>query len=319
LILGVPEGKVDIPAFPRLRDLVFASRKLTSMEDRVAPPVAEKQIRGGTRVLSDLAACAFRAFARWRLGAERLEEPVEGLDAAQRGALLHELMKHLWGSLKDSSALQGNLTAHIEQAAAAAVKELELEGRFAELERTRLARLAREWLEIERSRPGFSVTFLEHKATLSFAGLEFSARIDRMDKLSTGGHALIDYKTSRNPSPKHWEPPRPDDPQLPLYAVSAKEDIAAVAFAKVRPGEMRFMGFSRDDKALPKVQKAKAWQPLLRAWKDEAESLGAAFAGGEARVDPKRDLLTCRYCGLETLCRVYEKINVLAEAEEGEE
>jgi hypothetical protein len=25
--------------------------------------------------------------------------------------------------------------------------------------------------------------------------------------------------------------------------------------------------------------------------------------------------MTCRYCGLETLCRVYEKINVLAEEE----
>ena len=28
-----------------------------------------------------------------------------------------------------------------------------------------------------------------------------------------------------------------------------------------------------------------------------------------------RDRYTCRYCGLETLCRVYEKINVLAEEE----
>jgi len=136
-----------------------------------------------------------------------------------------------------------------------------------------------------------------------------------MDQLSTGGHALIDYKTSRNLTPKQWEPPRPDDPQLALYAVSAKEEVTAVVFAKVRPGEMRMMGYSRDDKALPRVQKAKAWQPLLRDWKNEAESLGKSFAGGEAGVDPKKDLMTCRYCGLETLCRVYEKINVLAEEE----
>jgi hypothetical protein len=75
------------------------------------------------------------------------------------------------------------------------------------------------------------------------------------------------------------------------------------------------MGYSRDDKAIPKVQKAKAWQPLLRDWKAEAERLGQSFAAGEAGVDPKKDLITCRYCGLETLCRVYEKINVLAEEE----
>jgi hypothetical protein len=82
---------------------------------------------------------------------------------------------------------------------------------------------------------------------------------------------------------------------------------------------MRFMGFSRDEKALEGVKKAKAWEPLLRSWRIEAEALGGAFAAGEARVDPKRELQTCRYCDLQTLCRVYEKVNVLAEAEEGEE
>jgi probable DNA repair protein len=318
LIADVPAKAIEVPAYPKLRDLIFSSRKIQTIEDRIAPPVREKLIRGGTKVLSDQAACPFRAFARHRLHAEALEEPAEGLDASKRGKLVHELMKNLWSALKDSSSLQGDLSAQIDDAAAAAVKELEIEGRFADLERARLARLAREWLEVEKARPPFSVLFLEQKQSLVFAGLEFAARIDRMDKLSTGGHALIDYKTSRSLSPKQWEPPRPDDPQLALYAVSAKEEVTAVAFAKVRPGEMRFMGYSRDDKALPRVQKAKAWQPLMRDWKNEAESLGRSFAGGEAGVDPKRDLMTCRYCGLETLCRVYEKINVLAEEEQEE-
>ncbi|MEA3194853.1 MAG: ATP-dependent helicase/nuclease subunit [Betaproteobacteria bacterium] len=315
LIADIPLAKVEVPAYPKLRDLIFAGRKQETIQDRVAPAVRAKQIRGGTRVLSDQAACPFRAFARWRLAAEALEEPAEGLDAAKRGHLVHELMKNLWTTLKDSSSLQKDFSAAIDDAAAAAVKELEIEGRFAELERTRLARLAREWLEVEKARPAFAVTRIEDKTTIGFAGLEFTARIDRMDKLESGGHALIDYKTSRNPSPKHWEPPRPDDPQLALYAVSAKEEVTAVVFAKIRPGEMRMMGYSRDDKALPKVQKAKAWQPLLQSWKTEAESLGTSFAKGEAGVDPKKDLMSCRYCGLETLCRVYEKINVLAEEE----
>jgi hypothetical protein len=137
--------------------------------------------------------------------------------------------------------------------------------------------------------------------------------MDRLLGGTSGGYALIDYKTSRAPSPKHWEPPRPDDPQLPLYAVSAGEDIAAVAFAKIRPGDMKLMGFSRLEDAIPGVKKAKAWQPLLKSWKDEAESLGASFAAGEARVDPKRGLQTCRNCDLHTVCRVYEKVNPLKE------
>jgi probable DNA repair protein len=317
LIADIAATTIEVPALQKFRDEIFKSKKRETLQDHVAPAVRAKQIRGGTKVLSDQAACPFRAFASHRLSAKELEEPSEGLDASQRGNLVHALMKNLWEALKNSDALKGDVSPAIDRAAAAAVKELEIEGRFAELERARLARVAREWLEVEKARPAFSILSLEEKRTLEFAGLEFAARIDRMDKLSSGGHAVIDYKTgSGNVTSKRWAPPRPDEPQLALYAVSAKEEVTAVAFARVRPGEMRFVGLSRDDKALPKVAREKdGWQPLLKKWKNEAESLGASFARGEAGVDPKKDLMTCRYCGLETLCRVYEKINVLAEEE----
>jgi len=319
LILSVEEGKVAVPAFPSFRDLVFSKRYTRTLEDSVGPAVTATQIKGGTRVLSDQAACPFRAFARWRLEAEPLESPSDGLDAAKRGTLVHALMKNLWGLLRDSSSLGRDISAEIGQAADAAVKELELEGRFAELERARLARLAREWLDVERARPAFEVVALEKSQAVKVARLEFSGRIDRLDRLSTGGHALIDYKTSRNPSPNNWKPPRPDDPQLPLYAVAAQEEIAAVAFARVRAGEMRYMGFSREKNAIPQVIPSKNWKSQLQDWKEEAEALGGAFAAGAARVDPKRELTTCRYCAMHALCRVYEKVNVLAETEEGEE
>ena len=55
---------------------------------------------------------------------------------------------------------------------------------------------------------------------------------------------------------------------------------------------------------------------LLAEWKKETETLGAGFAAGDAAVDPKRDLKTCLRCDLQTLCRVYEKFNVLEEVEE---
>src|SRR5260370_34303776 len=58
-------------------------------------------------------------------------------------------------------------TTLFRSAAAAAVKELSLEGRFAELERERLARLAREWLEIEKTRaPSSAKRSEEHTSEL---------------------------------------------------------------------------------------------------------------------------------------------------------
>src|SRR3954469_8823139 len=319
LILGVPEKAIEVPAFPAFRDVLFSHRKTQTLKDSVGPAVTATKVGGGTKVLSDQAACPFRAFARWRLEAEPLQSPVDGLDAAKRGTLVHKLMATLWSELKTSADLEKDLAPAIEAAAAAAVKELNLEGRFADLERSRLARLARDWLDMEKARPAFEVVAVGKKQPIHVSGVEVYGRIDRMDKLAAGGYALIDYKTNRNPSPNNWKPPRPDDPQLPLYALAAPEDIAAVAFAKVRPGELRFMGFSRDKNAIPKVNAADDWASLLKGWRAEAESLGTAFAAGEARVDPKRELATCRYCPMQALCRVYEKVNVLAETEEGEE
>jgi probable DNA repair protein len=308
LILDVSEGPVAVPDFPRYRDLLFSSSKLESFEDSKAPPVPPGKVIGGTRVLADQAACPFRAFAKWRLGAKELEEPAAGLDARDRGKLLHALMRELWLRLKNSNSLTRDLAPAISQAAAEAVKEAKLEGRFAELERERLAKLAREWLEVEARRAPFEVSAIEEQRGLHVAGLEFQSRIDRMDRLKDGGHVLIDYKSSRFLSPKQWDGPRPDDPQLPLYAVTAPEDLGAVVFAKLRPGEMRFMGYSRNPNTLPQVNAAQSWPALLAAWKKDADALGAAFASGDARVDPKEGLSTCRNCDLQTLCRVYEKL-----------
>jgi probable DNA repair protein len=310
LILGVAQGGVEVPAFPRMRDALFAARRAETLDDRVAPPVAPGPVHGGTKVLADQAACPFRAFAHWRLRADEMETPADVPDAGERGTLIHKLMAALWGELKTSEALEKDLAPAIERAAAKAVREMELEGRFAELERERLVRVAREWLEVEKARPPFEVVAIEREAVIRLAGLEFKGRIDRMDR-TAGGHVLIDYKTGGNPTPAKWRPPRPDEPQVPLYAVSAEEDIAAVAFAKIAAGRKRLMGFSRTKNFLPEVDAAKNWGELLAEWRKEAEALAGAFAAGEARVDPKKELQTCRYCDLQTLCRVYEKVNPL--------
>jgi probable DNA repair protein len=317
---------LDVPDYPRYRDVIYQARASEYIADGAAPALAAKSVRGGTRVLVDQAACPFRAFARHRLGAWALSAPEPGLDAKSRGILLHALLGSLWEQLKTRAALEAaspeRLNTIIERAAAAAVAEVRarrpdvLEGQFGALERERLAGLAREWLAVERQRSDFEVVALEHARELHAAKLSLRGRIDRMDRLADGSYALIDYKTGHHVTPDDWQGARPDDPQLPLYAINALENIAAIAFAKVRTGEMRFTGFSRVPDALPKVKAAESWNGLLDGWRREIEALGQAFADGDARVAPKRLFDTCKYCDLQALCRVHERFSALAEEEE---
>jgi probable DNA repair protein len=315
LVLAVPEGELALPAYPRYRDLLFQSRSLQAVEDRKGPRVSKPAVRGGTRVLADQAACPFRAFAHYRLHAEALEDPAPGLDARERGKLVHELMKNVWTELKDSSALAKDLGPVLARAAEAAVKETGVEGRLAALERARLEKVGRDWLEtVEAKRKPFRVAALEEKRTLLVAGLELSGRIDRMDRVGEE-YVLIDYKTG-NTTLNVWAGPRPEDPQLTIYAVTGKEPLAAVAFARLKTGDTKFLGYSKEKDVLPEVRPARSWPDLLAEWKREAESLGTAFAAGEATVDPKDGLSTCRLCDLQTLCRVHERLSAMTGADE---
>lgn len=309
LIAQFEERALDIARGTRHRDAIFAQRALEAAIDDRAPPVAAPGVHGGTRVIADQAACPFRAFARHRLGAEALESPQPVPDARTRGLLAHALMAHLWRELKSSAALEAREAAPVIAAAArAAVREARLDGALAGLEAERLERLGREWLQVERKRGAFAVERIEERVMIEIGGLTLTGRLDRMDRLADGTHAVIDYKTGSRANTGAWGDERPDDPQLPLYALAAGAKVAALAIARIRAGEMKFAGLSAGDCGIPGVRRAEDWSALMRAWRTRLETLAREFASGWAAVDPKRGLATCRDCDLQPLCRVHEKL-----------
>ena len=328
---------LGIPSYDSLRDALFAAGRkpgaLARRRDALAPAHVGAA-KGGTGILVDQAACPFRAFAHHRLAAREMEHPEPGLGAPERGQLLHAMMANLWRRLKDQATLNATqpdaLDAMIVEAAAAAVESVRtkapgpLEGRFAQLERDRLADIAREWLEIERDRAPFEVIKIEEPMQLFAGDLQLAGRIDRMDRLVEGGGlAVIDYKTGANISSMVWLGERPDDCQLPLYALAAAdEDVRAVAFARLKVGTLGFVGIAREKNLLPGVgtvprnRQVESWEAMVASWHDETAKLGKDFVSGDARVDPKGKLATCDRCDLQPLCRVHERIGTLDEGDQ---
>lgn len=340
-------AQLGAPAFDGLREALFAAGRDSSSwrerEDGLAPALEAGAARGGTAILADQAACPFRAFARHRLKAEGLDKIEPGLGPAERGQMLHLVMARLWRTLGDQAALAAmdaqQLEALVADAARVAVARMRaehpgrLEGRFARLEQERLADAALEWLAIDRGRPPFSVVLREDELAIEAGGLAFRGRVDRIDRLASGGLAVIDYKTG-SPAVSGWLGERPDDPQLPLYALAAGDDVRAVAFACLKKGKRGFLGLAREEGLLEGVGTVDkhrtggklhaSWDELLDAWRQATARLAREFAAGEARVDPKKRFASCTYCDLATLCRVdgasgvAEEDEADADEEEGE-
>jgi probable DNA repair protein len=327
LIVAVPERPLALPDYASYRDAVHGLRRLERGEDATAPPLEGAVAAvGGTAVIRDHAACPFRALARHRLGAESLEVPHAGLDAKERGTLVHRLLAQAWAQLKTRGALEAipddDLDALLARSAEDAVARIRrerptvLSGRFAGIERRRLARLAREWLELEKRREGFTVLATEDKRRIEIGGLTLNARLDRVDRTDDGRRIVIDYKTGAA-SPGAMLGERPDEPQLPLYVVGAELDAAAVAFAHVKAGEMRFSALARDEDLLPDTRafsesryrdRYGSWQEVVAAWRADLARIAGAFVAGRAEVNPKQYPGTCLYCDVKPFCRIYERL-----------
>lgn len=342
LIQSITENKPVFLAIEQHRERIIQSCELQRIEDDQAPPldteVVGQGIKGGTSVLKDYAACPFRAWARHRLRIANLEVPHTGLNAMERGVLVHQVLAHLWRQLKTKEALEVmvdyDLDGLLERTAKEAVTEMQqarpmaLSKRFAQIEQRRLVRLVREWLNEEKKRDHFTVIATEEKLSIQVGDLVLNARLDRVDELAGGQHIIIDYKT-RKQTAQSMIGERPDEPQLPLYLVmtKAQQDAVGVAFAAVKRGEMGFAAIVRDPDLLPGVKafsqvngckQFATWEDLVAAWRQHLTNLAAGFCSGDAKVDPKQYPVTCEYCDMQLFCRIHERIGERAIEQDSE-
>ena len=324
-----PES-LGIRAFATLPGAMRSAAAIETLADGAAPAIEAGPRRGGTGLFKDQAACPFRAFAKRRLCAEEVETPRTGLDPRDRGTLMHEMLRAVWDRVVTQERLLAMPPAELEallgecaEQALAAMKRRRAEalsGRYGALERERLIRLARAWLEVERTRPvPFTVLKTEEECEVEFGGVRVKGRLDRRDELAGGAIAVIDYKSGECRTGA-WAGERPDEPQLPMYALGGPDAgrVCVVAFAQVRTGETKFKGLSAapnllpgvtlvDKDRSPAVKQYGSWDRLVARWRSDLEGIGRAFAAGDARVDPKSLVQTCATCEQHALCRVSEK------------
>lgn len=324
---------------------VCQTRQTEVIEDYRMPLLDQtaENIRGGARIIGNYAACPFRAQAMHRLGAVSLENPHNGLDARERGTLVHGMLAEVWSRLGNKKGLDTispeALEIMLAESAGITVRTIHpdrlatLSAAFVQIEVQRLVRLAEEWLEQERGREDFSVIAIEDRRSIRIGGLTLQVQLDRVDESADGQRLVIDYKTG-NVTANSMLGERPAEPQLPLYLVTAEPEAAAIAFARIRPGNMCFAGYQRDRELLPGAQCCKdpdsresgnvdecavLWQRQKETWHNDLTALAAGFVAGKADVDPQQYPHTCRHCDLQPFCRIYARAGSSLEEEQEED
>ncbi len=323
-------GAVDIEAGPARRQFA-AMPRLEVLRDCNAPPLAGAPPTTGSRVIVAQSECPFQALASVRWDAGPWPPPLTGLSAGERGTLVHEALAAFWRDVRTQARLlelvgTDALAARIDAASAAAVgtlaaaRRLELPAVVLAGEAQRLARTLRDWLVgVDAARPPFEVRGIETDGALEFPGLRLRLRFDRVDALGDGGVALIDYKSGSVAAPGKWFESRPQAPQLALYALAQRAaepglPIRAVAYAQLKPGEVRAVGVAADDGAWPQLTLPPAirtaplpdWAAVEAHWADALGGLAADFVAGRADVTPRNRRESCQRCGRQALCRVGE-------------
>ena len=316
-----PPAQVAVPWWRTM-----AGVALEAVDDDRAPPlVAGSTAPGGSRIVAAQSDCPFQAVARCRLGAQPWPMPGAGLSRLERGVLVHATLGAFWAEVGDQAALlaldAAALRAAIDRAVERALASLprsrwrSLPALLRDGEAQRLAALLAAWLATERARPPFVARALETCATLELAGLRFNLRLDRIDALTDGGLAIIDYKTGRVDRPAQWFDERPRSVQLGMYtlaqrAANADTEIRAVAYARLCADELAPWGLAADERAWPalapvtSIAKLGRWPALEAWWRTRLGALAREIAQGHAAVAPRRVPSPCRSCRLQAVCRI---------------
>lgn len=322
---AIDASHLALSNIPMWRDMIYAQAQKEEISHDEAPPVEMASIKGGSRIFELQAACPFRAFAELRLHVSPLRKMQMGLNAMERGNLVHRTMEKIWGALNSHQQLMtlsdAQLAKLIRTQVSQVIDEIQanypyaLTNHFRIIEIDRISAQIGKWLALEKTRIPFEVTSREQIVEIEVGELKIELKIDRIDTLADSRKIIIDYKTGKV-SPSDWFGDRPEKPQLPLYSLTlAKQQLAGIAFAQLRVDQIAFSGITVEENLLPKVKSFKRmaqtqeiadWSAVITDWQQVLENLAQQFLSGAADVSPKKYPETCQHCSLQVLCRINE-------------
>lgn len=300
----------------------FGKVTLDKVEDNRVQALGVLENRASTHTLVLQATCPFKAFAEIRLKALPLEEEKIWFEPSEGGIIVHAILETFWKQVRSHANLCALSTFECEIIIENLI-ELELAHRirpntpllYIAAEKTRLRTILLDFIALEKNRPAFTVEAIESKVKVTIGPLDFSLRIDRIDRDSMGNMIVIDYKTGQFNVFQIWGE-RPLAPQLPLYFLAMENQPTALLAAKLHPKDCHYEGVSDIPTGILGIETLSDqkdatipvdWQALGEYWHNNLAKVAWDYKEGNATVDPiKRNV--CDYCEQKPLCRINDVI-----------
>ncbi len=304
------------------------------------------QVKGGAYLLSQYAACPFRALSNFQFNLKVPEKTQLGIQAKVKGAWLHKALELLWLELQTQENLLSLSDSEVSELVTQVLiqaqqkYESQLYARADEpviqLEFQKLHQQILQFLALDKTRESFSVV-PELKKSLTLGKLSFEMRIDRIDYSDQQTIEIIDYKTGNTDFNK-WMGARPEEAQMPAYVIACQtESITSLNYAKIKTGEVNYSGvrfkpaissanesMSNIDFSFQFYEKNQLQEKdktklilskfdlkpdanLLTEWKLHLTQLADNIACGNMPVSPLKAIETCRYCEFSDFCRINEE------------
>lgn len=295
---------------------------LETYDDEYQIPVfQDEKIKGGTQILANQAKCPFRSFAIHRLHAKQPLKIQEGINALNKGKIIHRIMELFFQNIPNQTTLINLTDQDIEEKITMSIADaLEpwiknnsylLPKVMQEVEFKLLSQLVKAAISWEKERPAFTINALEKTFQFALGELKLKIRVDRIDSIESidnNNHnttqMVIDYKTSL-PQKKPWFDERPEEPQLLLYSL-LDDNIHALILLEISKGQVTCNGISDDNceiKGIKAIKKNETWNEYKENWHNILSTLAEEFMSGICTPTPKREEI-CNKCWVRGICRI---------------
>ena len=290
----------------QIEDPQVTPREMELIEDFIAPKIKNLEIKKGVKTLQDQMGCEFKGFIN-RLNFQEINDSVIGISKLEQGNIIHNILERFFNEVSSSSELkelsETRLDELIETHSENALQEIP-QSNFRINEKVRVKKVIKQYIDLEKNREFFEVVGTESEAQVDIAGLKFSTRIDRMDRLKDGSKLIIDYKTGKNIGISKLINQPLEQAQLPIYAIS--NEVDGVAFATINSQDCQFKAITKNKNDLPmssqSINRMPEWKKQVSDWKDELVQASQKFQNGHAEVLPSSH--ACDFCDYDLLCRV---------------